>query len=117
VNAFSWPPSGGYDLAELARRIRRRSLEHQMLEEMSDTRAPDRVVGRAVAVPHHVGHHGHPPVGHHDHVQSVIKHEGRDLRSGSGRGGSFHSVGTERWGSREIVHLNGNNSCDRFDAN
>ena len=56
-----------HQLGELARRVLVGALEHQVLEEVGDARLADRVVGRAVAVPHHVRADRRAVIGdHHD---------------------------------------------------
>jgi hypothetical protein len=72
---------------ELALRVGLRALEHQMFEEMSDARLARRIVGRAVAVPHHMGDDGRPMVGDDDDGEAVGEPELGDARSGrDGRG-------------------------------
>jgi hypothetical protein len=66
------------DLRELARRMALGALEHQVFEEMRDAGSADRIVGRAVLVPDHVGHDRHAPVGDDDHLEPVVEPGGRD---------------------------------------
>ena len=56
-------------------------LEHQVLEEVGDARLAERIIGRAVAIPDHVGDDGSPVIGDHHHVEAVVEGEGRHLRS------------------------------------
>jgi hypothetical protein len=64
-----------HDLGEFAGRDLFRGLEHQMLEEMGDAGDARRLVRRADAVPHHVGHHGRAIVGHHNALHAVGQRE------------------------------------------
>ena len=69
----------GDELRELALGMRFRAFEHQVFEEMGDARLARRIVGRAVAVPDHMGDDGSAMIGNHDDVEAVGKSEMRDL--------------------------------------
>ena len=69
----------GDDFRELARRVLRRSLKHQVFEKMRDARLSQRIIGRAVAIPDHVGDDGNAMIRDHHHVETIVKGEGRDL--------------------------------------
>ena len=92
------------DLAELARRVPARALEHQMLEEMGDAGLADRIVGRAVAVPDHVRDDGHAAVGHDHHLESVVEIEGRHLGPASVGSPEGRRLGAERGGAGRVSH-------------
>ena len=72
----------GDALGELALRVGLGALEHQMFEEMGDARLALRIVGRAVAIPHHVGDHRRAVVGNDDHGQAVVEPEIDDAAVG-----------------------------------
>ncbi len=74
------PADLGDEFGERAARVGLGALEHQMFEEMGDARLAHRIVGRAVAVPHHVGHHRRAAIGNDDDLKTVGKREIRDLR-------------------------------------
>ena len=78
----------GNKFGELALRMGLGALEHQVLEEMRDTRLARRIVGRAVAVPDHVGDDGGPSVWDNEDLEAVLKSEMGDLQRGdmSGHG-------------------------------
>ena len=63
----------GDDLRELARRVLGRSLEHQVFEKMRDARLSQRVIGRAVAIPDHVGDDGNAMIRDHHHVETISR--------------------------------------------
>ena len=78
---------GGDDIGELARRMLGRSLEHQVLEEMRDAGLAERIVGRAVAIPDHVGDDRRAPVGNDHHLKPVGERRKCDtLGPAAGRG-------------------------------
>ena len=68
-------------LRELAGRVLLGALEHQVLEEMGDAGLAERIVGRAVAVPDHVGDDRRAVIGNDDDVEAVVEREGADLGS------------------------------------
>ena len=76
----------GDALGELALRVGLGALEHQVFEEMGDARLALRIVGRAVAVPHHVGDHRRAVIGDDDDGQAVGELE-VDHRAASRAGG------------------------------
>ena len=49
------------------------ALEHEMLEEMRDARLARRIVGRAVAIPDHVGDDRRAVVRDHNHGQAIVQ--------------------------------------------
>ena len=69
----------GDEFRELALGMLLGALEHQMLEEMGDARLARRIVGRAVAVPDHMGDDGGAMIGNDDDVEAVGEGEMRDL--------------------------------------
>ena len=69
----------GDEFRELALGMALGALEHQMLEEMGDAGLARRIVGRAVAVPDHMGDDGGAMVGNDDDVEAVVENEMRDL--------------------------------------
>jgi hypothetical protein len=54
-------------------------LEHQVFEEMGDTRLARRFIGGAGAVPDHVNDGGAAVVLDHDHLHAVVEKEFRDV--------------------------------------
>ena len=56
------------------------ALEHQVLEKMGDARLAHGIVGRAVAVPHHMRDHRRAMIGNDDDVEPVVEGEMRNLR-------------------------------------
>jgi hypothetical protein len=69
-------------LREFTRRVLRRALEHQMLEEMRQARFSRRLVGGADLVPDHVGDNRRAVIGNDDQLQSVREREVGDLGAG-----------------------------------
>ena len=67
------PAEFGHHLGELALRMGLGSLEHEMFQEMRDPRLPDRVIGRSVAVPDHVGDHGRPMIRDNHEGETVVE--------------------------------------------
>ena len=94
VKAFSWPPISAMRLRELALRMGLGALEHQMFEEMGDARLARRIVGRAVAVPDHVGDDRRAAVGNDDDRQAVVEPEVDDAARGGARGRRIGDVET-----------------------
>ena len=74
----------GDEFRELALGMEFRAFEHEVFEEVGDAGLAQRIVGRAVAVPDHVGHDRGAMIGNDDDVEAVRKSETRHL----GRGGS-----------------------------
>jgi hypothetical protein len=72
----------GDALGEFALRMGLGALEHQVFEEMGDARLALRIVGRAVAVPDHVGDHRGAMIGNDDHGQAVVEPEVDDAACG-----------------------------------
>ena len=70
----------GDDMGELALLVLFRALEHQMFEEMGDAALAVRIIGRAVAIPHHVGHDRRAMVGNDHHVHAIRQLEMIDTR-------------------------------------
>jgi hypothetical protein len=91
------PAEAGDDLGELAGRPARRALEHQMLEEMRDAGLGRRIIGRAVAIPDHVGDDRRAMVRHHHDIQAVAEPEGLDRRGQAGRRDMDRHRGTVVW--------------------
>ena len=58
------------------------ALEHQVFEEMGDARLADRIVGRAVAIPDHVGDDRGAMVGDDHDLEAVGQGEMGDLGGG-----------------------------------
>ena len=85
---------------ELALRVGLGALEHQVFEEMGDARLALRVVGRAVAVPDHVGDHRRPAVGNDDDGQAVVEPEVDDAACGGARGRRLGDVETGLGGGK-----------------
>ena len=79
VKAFSWPPMRGDHVREVAGRIFRRALEHQMFEKMRQPRLARRLVGGADFVPDHVGDDRRAVVGNDDEFQTVRQREVGDI--------------------------------------
>ena len=73
------PAEAGDGLRERADRVLLGALEHEVFEEMRDAGLSDRIIGRTIAVPHHVGHHRGAVIGHHHDVEAVIEGEGGDF--------------------------------------
>jgi hypothetical protein len=103
----------GHRVRELARRMCLGSLEHQMFEEMRDAGFSALLVGRADAVPDHVGHDGSAPVRHDNDIETVRERKGFDfgaghgprfLRRGAGSEGSAEESGTEKRMGHEFYH-------------
>ena len=69
----------GDDLRELARLDLAGRLEHQVLEEVGDSRGAPRVVGGAAAIPDHVRDDRHAVIGDDHDLHAVGKVEGADL--------------------------------------
>ena len=76
----------GDELGELALRVGLGALEHQVFEEMGDARLALRIVGRAVAVPDHMGDDRRAMVGNDDDGQAVVEPEVDDAACGGARG-------------------------------
>ncbi len=76
---------------------------------------PERIVGRAVAVPHHVGDDGRAMVGNDDHLQAVAEAEILHRAAADGLGcGRWREAGG-RGGGRGVrgsVHLARFLRCD-----
>ncbi len=86
----------GDGLREGAHRVLLGALEHQVLEEVGDAGLAERIIGRTVAVPDHVGRHRRPVVRHHHHIEVVVEGEGRNLRPpglGAPEGGGLAPAG------------------------
>ena len=64
-----------HGLGEFAGGMFGRALEHQMLEEMRQSRFARRLVGRADLVPDHLRDDGRAVIGDHDHLQAVAEGE------------------------------------------
>ena len=63
-----------------------RRLEHQVLEEMGDTRLARLLVGGADLVPDHVGDNRCAVIGDHHHLKAVVQREALDVGAGFGAG-------------------------------
>ena len=72
----------GNEFRELALGMALGALEHQVFEEVGDARFARRIVGRAVAVPDHVGDDRRAMIGNDHDVEAVGQGEIRDLRRG-----------------------------------
>ena len=88
----------GDEFRELALGMALRAFEHEMFEEMGDAGFARRIVGRAVAVPDHVGDDRRAMIGNDDDVEAVRKREIRHLRRG--RSGRRHRGPIEVGGRR-----------------
>ena len=76
----------GNEFRELALGMALRAFEHQVFEEVGDAGFARRIVGRAVAVPDHVGDDGRAMIGNDHDVEAVGQGEIHDMRRGrSGR--------------------------------
>ena len=80
------PADLGDEFGELALGMGLGALEHQMFEEMGDARLAERIVGRAVAVPDHVGDDRRAMVGDDHDLEAVLEGEMGDLRGGGVNG-------------------------------
>ena len=60
---------------KLALRMGFGALEHQMFEKMRDARFARRIVGRAVAIPHHMRDDGRAAIGNDDDAQPIVEPE------------------------------------------
>ena len=67
------PAEFGDGLGELALRMGRGTLEHQVFEEMRDAGLADRVIGRPVAVPDHVRDDRRAMIRDHDDLEAVVE--------------------------------------------
>ena len=72
-------------LREFSRRIFRRALEHQVLEEMRQSRLARRLVGGADFVPDHMRHDGRAAIRDDHNLQSVGEREVSDFGAGGER--------------------------------
>ena len=79
VKAFSWPPTSETNSENSPLGWLLGALEHQVFEEMGDARLARRIVGRAVAIPDHMGDDRRAMVGNDDDVEAVGEGEMRDL--------------------------------------
>ncbi len=69
------PAETGDRAAEVAERVLRGALEHQVFEEMGDAGLAGRLVGRAHLVPDHVGDDRRAVIGNDHHLQAVRERE------------------------------------------
>ncbi len=60
----------GDEFGVFARRVVLRALEHQMFEKMRDAGFADRIVGRAIAIPDHMGDDRRAMIRDHDDVRA-----------------------------------------------
>ena len=77
-----------HQMREFALRMLVRALEHQMFEEMRNAGLALRIVGGAVAVPHHMGDDRRAMVGDDDEFKAVVERHMGDGRAGFVAGGS-----------------------------
>jgi len=80
-----------YGLGKFAGRMLRRSLEHEVFEEVGKSRFARRLVGGPDLVPDHLGHHRRAVILNHQDLQAVGKRErgrggGRERGLGVGAG-------------------------------